>query len=126
VKGKQPRPRTYRQKARRAFVAFVQQKQPSRSKIRRANRQQLGFLARNLRAIDRLLEDPQAAWLGSLSRREFKNLLVCRELYRQQQHMYDHRTQRIDDRIVSISQPHVRPMKRGKAGREQSLARSCR
>ena len=32
--------------------------------------------------------------------------------------MYDERTQRIDDRIVSISQPHVRPIKRGKAGRD--------
>ena len=30
--------------------------------------------------------------------------------------MYDHRSQRVDDRIVSISQPHVRPIKRGKAG----------
>lgn len=30
--------------------------------------------------------------------------------------MYDHRSHRIEDRIVSISQPHVRPIKRGKAG----------
>jgi hypothetical protein len=30
--------------------------------------------------------------------------------------MYDHRVSRIDDRIVSVSQPHVRPIKRGKAG----------
>ena len=29
--------------------------------------------------------------------------------------MYDKRSRRIDDRIVSISQPHVRPIKRGKA-----------
>jgi IS5 family transposase len=116
--GKQPRPRTHRKKARRAFVAFVKQKQPGRNKIRRANRQQLGFVARNLRAIDRLLETPGAASLRSLSRCEYKDLLVCRELYRQQQHMYDHRTNRIDDRIVSISQPHVRPIKRGKAGRD--------
>lgn len=116
--GKQPRPRTYRIKARRAFVNFTKNKKPGRSKIRRANRQQLGFLARNLRAIDRLLETSGAASLGCLSRREYKNLLVCRELYRQQQEMYDNRTQRVDDRIVSISQPHVRPIKRGKAGRE--------
>ena len=30
--------------------------------------------------------------------------------------MYNHRSRRIDDRIVSISQPHVRPIKRGKTG----------
>lgn len=30
--------------------------------------------------------------------------------------MHKHQSRRIDDRIVSISQPHVRPIKRGKAG----------
>lgn len=116
--GKQPRPRTYRVKARRQFVAFVKQKSRTRNKIRKANRQQLGYLKRNLQAIDRLLENPDALPLTELSHREYKNLLVCRELYRQQQQMYHQRTQRIDDRIVSISQPHVRPIKRGKAGRD--------
>jgi len=29
--------------------------------------------------------------------------------------MYDHRTQTVQDRIVSLSQPHVRPIVRGKA-----------
>jgi IS5 family transposase len=41
---------------------------------------------------------------------------VISEVLRQQQWMYDQRSRRIDDRIVSISQPHVRPIKRGKAG----------
>ena len=116
--GKQPRPRTYRIKARKQFVAFVKHKKPGRTKIRKANRQQLGHLARNLRAIDRLLESPEALSLTHLSRQQYKNLLVCRELYRQQQQMYDNKTQRVDDRIVSIHQPHVRPIKRGKAGRD--------
>jgi hypothetical protein len=116
--GKQPRPRTYRQKARRQFVALVKQKKPGRNKIRKANRQQLGYLKRNLKAMDRLLENPEALPFTELSRRQYRDLLVCRELYRQQQQMYDHKTQRIDDRIVSIHQPHVRPIKRGKAGRD--------
>ncbi|MCP4747558.1 MAG: hypothetical protein GY874_15675 [Desulfobacteraceae bacterium] len=30
--------------------------------------------------------------------------------------MYEQRINRIDDRIVNIYQPHVRPIKRGKAG----------
>lgn len=68
--GKQPRPRTYRVKARRQFVALVKQKQPRRNKIRRANRQQLGYLQRNLRAIDRLMAHPEALPLAQLSRRE--------------------------------------------------------
>lgn len=116
--GKEPRPRTYRVKARRQFVAFTKHKKPRRNKIRQANRQQLGYLKRNLQAIDRLLEHPDTLPLTQLSRREYKNLLVCRELYRQQWEMYEQKTQRVDDRIVNITQPHVRPIKRGKAGRD--------
>jgi hypothetical protein len=50
-----------------------------------------------------------------LSKRQYRNLLVIHEVYRQQKWMYDNNQNRIDDRIVSISQPHVRPIKRGKA-----------
>ena len=116
--GRQPRPRTYRVKARRAFVAFTKKKRPGRAAIRRARRQQLGFLRRNFQAIDQLLENPDARPLCDLKARMYKNLLVCREVYRQQLEMHENRSQRVDDRIVSISQPHVRPIKRGKAGRD--------
>lgn len=116
--GKSPRPRTYRVKARRALVAFAKKKQPGRRAIRRAQKQQLGFLRRNLKAIDRLLGHPQALPLARLSRQMYKNLLVCREVYRQQMEMFENNSRRVDDRIVSVSQPHVRPIKRGKAGRE--------
>ena len=116
--GKAPRPRTYRVKARRRFVAFTKKKKPGRRAVRKAKKQQLGFLRRNLQHIDRLLENPQALPLTLLSRRWYKNLLVCRELYRQQLQMFQSNSQRVDDRIVSISQPHVRPIKRGKAGRD--------
>jgi len=113
--GKAPRPRTYRMKARRKFLAFTKKKKPSRKAIRRAKRDQLGFLCRNFKAIDRLIENATA--LLRLSRRQYKNLLVARELYRQQFEMFKKNANRVDDRIVSISQPHVRPIVRGKAGR---------
>jgi len=113
--GKEPRPRTYRKKARRRFVAFTKLKKPGRKKIRRAKRQQLCFLRRNFKAIDRLLENPKT--LPLLSRREYKNLLVSRELFRQQLEMFKENSKRVDDRIVSISQPHIRSIVRGKAGK---------
>ena len=31
--------------------------------------------------------------------------------------MYKHKTNRIDDRNVSLTQPHIRPIVRGKAGK---------
>ncbi|MGV8135457.1 MAG: hypothetical protein AB2L20_09600 [Mangrovibacterium sp.] len=36
-------------------------------------------------------------------------------LYDQQKQMHKSRTHQVDDRIVSIHQPHVRPIVRGKA-----------
>jgi len=115
--GKTPRPSTYREKARRYFVAFTKHKKPGRKKIRRAKREQLGFLRRNFKAIDRLLENPEVLPLTQFSRQQYKSLLVTRELFRQQLEMFENNSNRIDDRIVSISQPHVRPIVRGKAGR---------
>ncbi len=115
--GQQDRPRTYRVKARRKFTAFTKKKKPGRKVIRRAKKHQLAYLRRNFRAIDELLENPNALSLASLSDRMYKNLLVCRELYCQQLEMFENYSNRTDDRIVSITQPHVRPIKRGKAGR---------
>ncbi len=44
-------------------------------------------------------------------------LLVITEVYRQQLWMHENESNRIDDRIVSITQPHIRPIVRGKAGK---------
>ena len=107
------KPRTYRQRARKQFLSVAKSKRISRIKMRRCRRQQLGYLHRNLKSIDKLA---QHTGLGNLSKCQYKELLVITEVLRQQQWMYKHRSRRIDDRIVSISQPHVRPIKRGKAG----------
>lgn len=107
------KPRTYRNKARKAYLATAKSRRVSGNKLRKARRAQLGYLARNLKSIDVL---SQSTSLSTLSSRQYRDLLVISELYRQQQWMHYHRSLRIDDRIVSISQPHVRPIKRGKAG----------
>jgi hypothetical protein len=109
------KPRTYRQRARKQFLSVAKDKRMSRKKMRRCSRQQLGYLCRNLRSIERLSQD---TGLEVLRRSRYKELLVISEVLRQQQWMYTQQSRRIDDRIVSISQPHVRPIKRGKAGSE--------
>jgi IS5 family transposase len=55
---------------------------------------------------------------SNLSARQSRELKTIRMLYDQQREMYQAKTHRIDDRIVSISQPHVRPIVRGKAKAE--------
>jgi hypothetical protein len=64
-----------------------------------------------------------------LNKRQYKTLLVVSEVYRQQQWMWDNAEVRIDDRIVILNQPHVRPIVRGKAGKNTEfgakLSASC-
>jgi len=112
LKGTMPKPRTYRQKARRLFISYSKTRKRSSRQTRKALGQQLRFLGRNLKTIGHLAEHTP---LTHLDRRQYHNLLVLQELYRQQHWMYENRCHRISGRIVSISQPHVRPIVRGKA-----------
>ena len=111
-KGKQKKPRTYRKKARRDFLLVAKSKKLSKSKRRKAIRKQLSYLKRNLKTIEK---QSRQSSLTALNRKQYKNLLVIHEVYRQQKTMFDRCENRIDNRIVSVSQPHVRPIKRGKA-----------
>lgn len=111
-KGIMKKPRNYRIKARRDFLSVAKSKNVSRNKLRKAIGKQLRYLGRNLKTIAKLSEKSS---LLLLSKRQYRNLLVIHEVFRQQKWMYDNKQKRIDDRIVSISQPHVRPIKRGKA-----------
>jgi IS5 family transposase len=111
-RGKKKKPRTYRQKARRAYLSIAKQRQVSQKKVRNAVKQQLQYVKRDLRIVSQLAEHHG---LSLLNRKQYRQLLVIQELYRQQKEMHEKRTHRIDDRIVSIHQPHVRPMVRGKA-----------
>jgi len=108
------KPRTYREQARKRYLQVAKQRRVSHKVMRKAIRQQLGYVRRNLAHIDALIA--AGTCLSKLSRQRYRRLLVVSELYRQQQWMYDENVRRIDDRIVSLAQPHVRPIVRGKAG----------
>ena len=109
------KPRTYRERAHKEYVAFSKQRKPGSKKIRKAIRKQLGYLKRNLATINTMAATLEPG-LSPLSKRHYKLLLVITEVYRQQRHMYDTKTHKVDHRIVNIYQPHVRPIVRGKAG----------
>jgi IS5 family transposase len=108
------KPRTYREKARKAFLAIVKQRRPSCKVRRRGIKQQRQYLRRNLGHIERLLEVwPEGSPLP-LPRWLLYRYWVIQHVYTQQREMYRNKRRRCDDRIVSISQPYVRPIIRGK------------
>lgn len=106
------KPRNYRKKARKDYLRTAQKKQKSKKEIRRAIGKQLGYLARNIRSINRLLDE-----CGEIpfEKGQYKYWLVIQHAYQQQSSMYHARSHSIEHRIVSIHQPHVRPIVRGKS-----------
>lgn len=112
--GRRPKPRTYRQRARKEYLAVAKKRSPNRKTIRKARGKQLRYLRRNLSHIRELADRGRLALLG---KRTYRTVLVVSELYRQQRELYEQNARSIPGRIVSISQPHVRPIVRGKAGR---------
>jgi len=106
------KPRTYRKKARKLFLNISKKKVKHKKAVRKAIGQQLRFLRRNLSHIDLLLDTYSTI---PLCKKDHKYLLVIATLYQQQKQMYEERKHSVQDRIVSIHQPHVRPMVRGKS-----------
>jgi IS5 family transposase len=121
------KPRTYRNLARKDYLAVAKQRRPTRNKRRQAIKKQLQYIKRNLAHIEQLIDS--GASLESLNKKQYKTLLVLTEVYRQQQWLFDNDKQSIEDRIVSLSQPHIRPIVRGKAGKSvefgAKLSASC-
>jgi hypothetical protein len=107
------KPRTYRIVARKKYLKFAKKRKYSKKKLREAIRQQLQFVRRNLDTIDKQVE--QGANLDDIKSDLQEKLPTLKKLYNQQKFMYDNRTNKVEDRIVSISQPHIRPIVRGKA-----------
>ncbi len=105
------KPRTYRQKARKQYLQVAQKKRKTKKEIRQSIRRQLGYLKRNIRSIHQLLDHYTCIPLDS---RQYKYHLVIQTLYQQQEQIYANGTHKVDHRIVSIHQPHVRPIVRGK------------
>ena len=105
------RPRMYREKARKDYLALAKCRKRSAKKIRKAIRKQLQYIRRDLGYITNLLENNGV----TLSCSDAQMLDTLQALYAQQQYMLTNNTHSVENRIVSISQPYIRPIVRGKA-----------
>ena len=106
------KPRTYRNKAHKDSLKYMRSRKHTEKKTREAIRKQLQYLRRDLSIIDSMLQSGllvPAKWQTRLE--------TIRKIYEQQKYMYDNHTHSVPDRIVSVSQPFIRPIVRGKAGK---------
>jgi len=107
------KPRTNRNVARKEFLKVAKKRRVSKKERRKAIKKQLQYIKKNILYIEKLIA--QGACLEVLSKKQYKMLLVVNEVYRQQLWMYENKKNSIENRIVSLSQPHIRPIVRGKA-----------
>jgi transposase, IS5 family len=111
--GLELKPRTYRENARKDYLRTAQKKRKSNQEIHVAIGKQLRYLKRNFNTINDLLD-----LLGAcipLDKRLYRYYLIIQTCYDQQLKMYETKTKIHPDRIVSIHQPHIRPIVRGKS-----------
>ena len=105
------RPRMYRQKARKDYLALVKCRKRGAKKIRKAIKKQLQYVRRDLGYIENLIENNGV--ILSASDAELLDILMT--VYDQQKYMFENNVHSVENRIVSISQPYIRPIVRGKA-----------
>lgn len=105
------RPRLYRKNARKEYLSLAKCRKRTAKRIRKAIKAQLQYIQRDLKQMDAFLEVDGI----ELNEKQQARLAVIRELVDQQKYMYDHKVHKVQNRIVSISQPYIRPIVRGKA-----------
>jgi transposase, IS5 family len=109
------KPVTYRVIAKKEYLKVAKKRQPTKKQRRAAIKKQIQYVKKNLKHIEQLeLNGAKLEWLND---QQYKMLLVIGTVVEQQSLMYENNQQRVDNRIVSLTQPHVRPIIRGKAGK---------
>ena len=106
------KPRTYRNKAHKDSLKYMRSRKHTEKKTREAIRKQLQYLRRDLSIIESMLQSGL-----KLSPKQQLRLETLRKIHEQQKYMYDSHTHSVPDRIVSVSQPFIRPIVRGKTGK---------
>jgi hypothetical protein len=104
-----PKPRTYRKKARKQYLQFVRNRKPRKADIRKAIKRQLGYVARDIGIIKRLIDAG-----CTLTPKQEALFSTIQTVYEQQQQMYRNKSHQTENRIVSLHQPWIRPIVRGK------------
>lgn len=106
--------RTYRRKARKAYLNFSKKKRKTQKEIEKAKKQMLQFVRRNLEQLKERMHE-----LDYLTRAEVEERLkIAVMIYEQQRRMYIEKVNKVEMRIVSFWRAYVRPIKRGKGGRK--------
>jgi len=104
-------PRMRRNCARRDYLRLSKSKKRTVQAVRKAVRKQLAYIRRDIGFIIGFVLERKV----TLGKKFCELLNTLTLLYEQQLYMYENNKHSVPDRIVSISQPWIRPIVRGKA-----------
>lgn len=110
-----PKPRTHRKRARHHYLQVIKKRRKSKQLVRKGIKRQLGYLGRNIRSITDIVSKGSTSMFDSLTKKEKQWIGTIIKVYHQQKGMYDTHTHQCPERIISVFQPHVRPIVRGKS-----------
>lgn len=105
------KPRMRRRTAHRDYLQLSKCKKRTAQKLREGVRKQLQYIRRDIGFIVDIIRKTHL----KVEEKVADLLNTITTLYEQQLYMYENRVHTVPDRIVSISQPWVRPIVRGKA-----------
>lgn len=109
--------RTYCRVARKAYLNFTKTKHKTFKQIRRMQKSLLQYLRRNIAQVKSLIES--AKTLGHTINNDLAETFeTVLKIYAQQKEMYDEKKKSIAARIVSLHKSYVRPIVRGKNGKD--------
>ena len=91
-------------------LAFVKSRKHTEKKVREALKKQLSYVRRGIRYLEGFFSRGYAP-----DKKDIPLLVTIFRLCLQQEYMYKNHVHSVTDRIVSIRQPWVRPIVRGKA-----------
>jgi len=111
------RARTYCRKAKAVYLKFQKKRKKKTKEIHKATKQILQYVRRNREQLKKLLERAGDFVDGEIAKIKEK-LKDAETIYRQQLEMHKKKVHSVEDRIVSFHKPHIRPIVRGKAGKD--------
>jgi hypothetical protein len=116
--------RTYSRKAKDVYLSFSKKRKRTMAEVRRVKKQLIQYLRRKLKQIKGLINQAGEK-LGGIKEAFQKKLEVIEQIYQQQWTMLKEKTNQMAERIVSIHRSHIRPIVRGKSGKEVEFGPKC-
>ena len=109
------KPQTHRVEARQAFINWTKKKRKSKKLIDKTRLTLLRCLQADIQIFLDFLGRHASNLLECFSRHDHKCLQAAFKMFEQQKMMFEEGVRTCADRIISIYQPHLRPIVRGKA-----------